>query len=360
MRFFKFFIYFVLGLLLIFYIAKIQYNPYYNESKSHHTKMGFINNYPIPPKELSFLSWMWQKITIKKDTTIFKPTPRTEVDLDFLKNNRGQNAAIWIGHSTTLIQTQGYSVLTDPIWSERASPVSFAGPKRYSAPAMPIEDLPAIDFVLISHTHYDHLDLSSIRFLMKNHPNINFLVPLGVERWFEENVEGTSLEGDSQNVFALDWWDTLSFASQGRNKIQFDFLPVQHWSMRWPHDRGKNLWGSWALLASNFKFWFSGDLGMSKDIEDISKKYDGFDLAAIAIGAYSPRGFMKNFHINPKEALLIANKLNVKNAFGIHWGTFPLTDEPYDEPPKKLKEALSETNSEINFETYPLGYIKVF
>ncbi len=227
----------------------------------------------------------------------------------------------WIGHSTFLLQVDGLNFLTDPIFSERASPVSFAGPRRSTPPAMTVQQLPAIDVVLISHNHYDHLDKASIKALQKKQPDNppTYYVPLGQKAWFDKR--GIS------KVIELDWWDN---ASVGDTTVHA--VPVQHWSSRSPFDRNKALWAGFLIDSPSQRTLFVGDSGYSDDFKTIAQRLGTVDLALVPIGAYDPRWFMKSAHMNPEEALQVVKDVGASRAIGMHWGTFALTDEPMAEP----------------------------
>lgn len=316
-------------------------NPHYDPAKPHHTPTGFKNLYPEPERgEGSF--WAWRYNAWKEGLPKPPKAPIVGVtpDLPFIQNNRNQTALTWIGHSTLLYQIDGLNILTDPVFSDRASPVSFAGPKRHQPPGVALKDLPRIDVVVISHNHYEHLDLASVRALQNQAggPPL-FLVPLGIDFWFADNVPGAKLSGSQQNVRWFDWGDTFQ-VSGNKAPVTFDFLSVQHWSKRTPWDRNATLWGSWAITHPTHRFWFSGDLGYSKATQDIGRTHGPFDVAAINIGAYEPRWFMKRSHTNPDESVQVMLDIGAKRAVGIHWGTFELTDEPLDQPPQDLAKAL--------------------
>ena len=234
---------------------------------------------------------------------------------------------IWVGHSTVMLNHQGITVLTDPQFSNRASPFSFWGPKRVTPTPFNIDDLPKIDVVLISHNHYDHLDEESIRELAQLQPDIKFLVPLGlaslVRDWGARDVE------------ELDWWQPVRLGG-----VEIQPTPVQHWSKRSFFDRNKTLWSGWMLRWDDFSFYFAGDTGYSDDFRKTAQRLGSPTLAAIPIGAYEPRDFMKSAHLNPEEAVRAFRDLGAKYAFGIHWGTFKLTLEKMDEPPAKLRAVL--------------------
>jgi N-acyl-phosphatidylethanolamine-hydrolysing phospholipase D len=248
--------------------------------------------------------------------------------------------AIWIGHATYLLNTGDVTVLTDPIFSKRASPVGWAGPERLIPPAMSIEQLPRIDAVIISHNHYDHLDLPSLKSLQKNNPSMLILVPQGDKALLDS--EGLV------NVSQFRWWQTIKV-----NQTEFTFTPVQHWSGRWVTGRNTSLWGGWFLKSPNLSLYHAGDTGYSKDFIATQARMGTPDFAFIPIGAYKPRWFMKNQHVNPDEAVQIALDLQVKRSFGMHWGTFMLTDEPVDDPRKMLAKALGERRLSPNLFTAP-------
>lgn len=235
-------------------------------------------------------------------------------------------AITWVGHATMLVQLGHATFLTDPIWSETASPVSFLGPRRHVDPGLAIEDLPRIDFVLISHNHYDHLDLDTLTQLAARDANTRFFVPLG---------NGTLLrENGIANVAELDWGDVVEHGG-----VRVVCLPAQHWSQRRLTDRQRALWSSWAVTAADRRFYFGGDTGAFAGFADIGEEYGPFDLAALPIGAYAPRAMMKPYHLDPEEAVAAGRALRARRLVGMHFGTFDLTDEPLDEPPRRFRAA---------------------
>jgi len=290
-----------------------------------------------------FWKWQWQRWRHPPHTAPSQAILGIAPDLALIHSQREDVRATWVGHASVLYQIDGINILTDPHWGDRASPISFLGPKRHQPPGLAFEDLPRIDYVLISHNHYDHLDLATVQRLMNRadqHPI--FLVPAGVDIWFKANVAHTVLFGEQANVHGLQWWQEMVI--QGKTQQhRIRFLPVQHWSARSLFDRYDTLWGGWAVLSPQFTFWFSGDLGYSKDIADIHANIGEVDLAAIAIGGYAPRWFMQRAHIDPAQAIRVMQDLHAKQALAIHWGTFErLTDEPLDEPPKVLQQQLQQ------------------
>ena len=236
------------------------------------------------------------------------------------------DSVMWIGQSTILLNYKNLTVLTDPQFSNRASPLFFGGPKRVTPTPFEIEDLPNIDIVLISHNHYDHLDRSSIKDLVKHQPSIKFLVPLGLGQ--------TLYKWGVVDVTELDWWQAVKF-----QEIEIQPTPVKHWSCRSLFDRNKSLWAGWMIKWDDFSFYFAGDSGYSNDFKETAKRLGNPTLAAIPIGAYEPRDFMKAAHMNPEEAVKAFEDLQAKYGVAIHWGTFKLTTELMDEPPERLRRS---------------------
>jgi N-acyl-phosphatidylethanolamine-hydrolysing phospholipase D len=252
--------------------------------------------------------------------------PVVAADLERIRQPAEAPQVTWIGHATVLIQYRGVNVLTDPIFSQRASPVSFAGPKRLSPPALTAGQLPRIDFVVISHNHYDHLDRPSVRAL-GNGPR--WLVPLGLKAWF------TKAGIDPARVDEFDWWQERRFGG-----LTVTATPLQHWSARSPWDRYETLWAGWALRIGDFSALFVGDTGYNEhQFRAIGERLGPFDLALLPIGAYAPRWFMRAVHINPEEAVRIHRDVRARQSIGIQWGGFILTAEPVDEPPRALAAA---------------------
>jgi len=232
----------------------------------------------------------------------------------------------FINHATYLLQLNNLTVLTDPIFSERSSPVSFVGPKRVREPGVAMELLPKIDVVIISHNHYDHLDLESIKNLDAKFKPL-FIVPLGDEELL--------LKNNIQNVKEVDWWEEVKV----KNSI-ITFAPAQHWSSRGPFDSCKSLWGSYMISGQGLKIYFAGDTGTGDHFLDIRNRLGSPDASLLPIGAYEPNWFMKPFHINPEQAVKAHLDLVSGLSFAMHFGTFQLSDEGIDRPVKELKEAL--------------------
>jgi len=248
--------------------------------------------------------------------------------------------ATWIGHATVLAEVGGTVLITDPIFSDRASMFSFTGPKRFRPPACCVEDLPEnLSAVIVSHSHYDHLDLSSCRELHRRYESrLHWYVPSGMGVWMISNV-GV----DRGNVHEMVWWQEEKHPVTG---ARFIFTPSHHCGQRTLFDRCNALWGSWAVFGPEGRgsFWFGGDTAYCNAFEQIGRKLGPFDIAAIPIGNYSPRNIMKWHHCSPEEAVQIHTDLRSIRSLAIHWGTFKMIFDkyPYPEPRERLKRALEE------------------
>ena len=341
-------------------------NPYYNPHKKHHRPDGFQNNYQSfrgkPWREI--LSWRWQAWRAGHPKPMSQAIPVVAPDLAFIHANAVaglamQPAATWIGHITVLLQIGGLNILTDPVFSERCFPVQWAGPKRHTPPGLSLGQLPHIDVVLLSHNHYDHMDEASLVHLGRQTGGVPlFITPLGHRHWFAKR--------GIHRVVELDWWDTHVLEATDRSlRIPVTLTPTQHWSARTTTDALRSLWGSFVVRSPDCHVFFSGDTAYSKDFVDIQRHFardhtpeqgGGFDLALLPIGAYEPRWFMKDQHCNPDEAVQIFQDLGCKQALAVHWGTFQLTDEALDEPPRALQTALRAHGvTPERFQVVPVG-----
>lgn len=260
----------------------------------------------------------------------------------------GQVIITFVNHVTFLIQLPGLNILTDPLWSKRASPFSWLGPIRVRKPGLALEDLPPIDFVLISHNHYDHLDVKTIKHLNKNY-DPKFFIPVGDNRILQKiNVIKTQ---------ELDWWDSV----QINESTKISFTPTQHWSARGLFDQDQSLWGSYVIEHNGKKIFFGGDGGYCTHFQDIQEKFGPFDLAFIGIGAYEPRWFMKHMHTNPEEAVMIHKDLKSKLSVGMHFGTFQLSAESIEQPKIDLQAAMvKHAIQDSEFITLNEGETRVF
>lgn len=317
---------------------------------AHHGPDGFRNNYigPINKSLLDVVQWRIGRWRDGLPLPLKEPIPTQAADLGFIHANARAGAAMqpavtWIGHATTLVQASGLNIITDPAFSQRVSPVQFLGPERAQPPGVALAELPRIDVVVVSHNHYDHLDRLSVLLLEQQAGGAPlFLVPLGNRKWMQDL--GLS------RVVELDWWQKHGVTPpDGGAAVDFFLTPVQHWSGRYWLDKQQTLWGGWAVFGPDFHWYFGGDTGYSKDFADTRERFaarqtpaqgGGFDLALLPIGAYQPRWFMTEQHIDPIEAVKAHRDLGARRSLGIHWGTFDLAEEPLDQPPRDLAESL--------------------
>lgn len=292
----------------------------------HCDGVRFFN--PHGPSARSFSDlpkWWWQKLRGAGTPWPKTVPPPAPVALP-PSVSPGQMAATFIGHATWLLQFAGLTVLTDPVFGSRAGPFGLLGPKRVQPPALRVGELPRVDVVLLSHNHYDHLDLSSLRWLTQ-HRHPQFAVPLGLKAWLE--ARGVA------NVVELDWWQS-HFTGTGEEII---CTPAQHWSSRWPWDRCLTLWGGFMLRTQHGSVWFAGDTGWGPHFAEVRARLGAPDCALLPIGAYEPRWFMEPVHMNPDEAVRAHLTVGAKRSLAMHHGTFCLTDEGYDAPVRDLSLA---------------------
>ncbi|MEC7119185.1 MAG: MBL fold metallo-hydrolase [Pseudomonadota bacterium] len=346
-----------LSLMLLLVGGCSQKNPHYDPKKPHHRPNGFVNSNGDPNNKplRDVLRWSWQRWRAglpHAPTQRFQGyagIPMRMPDLEQLQHNCQSNPqpycqtaqVLWMGHTSMLLQSQGLNVLIDPHFSKRASPLSWFGPKRKAESPVQLAQLPSIDVVLISHNHYDHLDLATVQALAQQASGEPlFLVPLGLEAWFRRQ--------GIHNVQSLDWWEQHIY--QG---VTFNFVPAHHWSSRSPFDRNASLWGGWVTQAEDGVFYYAGDTGWSADFAAIGQRFSEIDLAAIPVGAYAPRWFMAAQHINPTEAVQVFQALQPRRAFGVHWGTFELTDEALDQPMIDLELALAQAGVDTSLFVMP-------
>ena len=285
------------------------------------------NGKPIEKSFQDLLKWATDDIETKID---YIEISNDWESLDFEEDD---NYGVWVGHSTFLIKKNGITILTDPVFSDRASPFKNIGPKRLIPPAVPIKKLPAIDFITISHNHYDHLDIRSLKDLYTLNSNTIFLVPAGDKKLLERQK--------IENVYEYEWWE--GYLS---DELKITFTPVQHWSKRGLFDRNKSLWGGWFFEFNDFSIFHAGDTGYSEDFKSTRMKLGSPKYAFIPIGAYDPEWFMAESHVNPEDAVQIMLDLGAENSFGMHWATFKLTDEDTLEPRERLDAEVK--NKKIN------------
>lgn len=227
----------------------------------------------------------------------------------------------WIGHSTFLVRMDGVAFLTDPMFSPRASPFSFMGPGRMVSPGIPLEKVPAVDFVLLSHDHYDHADLPTVKELSRR--GVPFIVPPGLGEWIRR-VGGKAIE--------LARWQAVE-----REGVRIESVPAQHFSGRTLFDRNRRAWTGWVVSGATRRFYHAGDTGYTSDLRTIGERLGPIDLAAVPIGAYLPAAMMHSIHTTPEEALQIGVDVRASRIVAMHFGTFDLADEPVDEPPRRFR-----------------------
>lgn len=304
-----------------------RYRPATNQSfpaSDHCNGRTFFNPHdPLRSSGFDLLKW--------KVTSDPVPWPCAVQDLQkpsFAAQASEQDVtATLVGHSTFLLQLGGSNILTDPVWSDRCSPVSWAGPKRVRPPAIPWEDLPQIHAVLLSHNHYDHCDIPTLKRLhARFRPQI--LTGLGNRALLEFH--------GIDNVAELDWWEKFSLTPQ----LEATFCPAMHWSNRGGGTLNSSLWGAFRLATPACSIYFAGDSGYGPHFTETRRRLGNVDLALLPIGAYEPRWFMKSMHMNPAEAVAAHVDLGAGKSLGMHFGTWQLTDEGIDEPVVDLKSAL--------------------
>jgi len=318
---------------------------------SHHRAGGFANSNPA----VVIGNFPWYEMVWRSLRGDFKPLaePRNgystfarewskAVDHAALALRQQAPVVSWLGHVTVLLQVGGLNVLTDPTLANFAGPYGrFGAPRMVPAP-LRADQLPPIDVLLISHNHYDHLCDATIAALVRSGQKPRIFVPLGLKAWFDAR--------NIPHVTELDWWQHADI-TQDRDgadlaqPVRIHFTPAQHWSRRTPFDTNASLWGGYMVehrpgAANAWRFLFPGDTGYSADFQAIRQRLGAVDLLALPIGAYLPRDFMKSMHVNPADAVQLMLDVEARQALGVHWGTFKLTQEAFDQPPHDVAAAL--------------------
>ena len=299
--------------------------------KSYYSNAKFHNpDITIKPKSLfNVFKWM---ITAKStpwpaQLAVSKYCPPAQV-------GEGEIMISSVGHATFLIQAQGRNILTDPVWSQRVSPLSFIGPKRITPPGIDFTDLPSIDIVLISHNHYDHLDLATLKKLWQ-HSKPVFVTPLGNDKIIKKALP-------EANIISLNWYEHTIL-----NDLRLDVIPSQHWSSRIVIDTNKSLWGGFVIHTKVGQICFIGDSGYDqKMFQTIAQHFNNIVFAILPIGSYEPRWFMRQVHMNPADALLAYQDLKAKFFIPSHFGVFKLTDEGYETQLIDYQEAIKQSKVE--------------
>ena len=280
-----------------------------------------------PPKRKGFMDFLRWQLTSKRGHWN-KWTESGRGDLPPTRVNGKDLRVTFINHATVLLQTEGINILTDPIWSERASPVSWAGPKRHRSPGLRFEELPRIDIVVIGHNHYDHLDINTLLKLSVEHKP-RFVTGLGNREFL--NARGIV------DVTELDWWGAANIS----NELSIHCVPAKHFSGRGLSDGDATLWCGYVIEASAGNVYFAGDTGMGSHFVEIKNRFAPLRLALLPIGAYLPRWFMRPVHLSPGEAIEAHRILEPRVSIAIHFGTFALGDDGEFEPVLNLLEALN-------------------
>ena len=247
-------------------------------------------------------------------------------DLSLINSPSEQPRVTWIGHASVLVQYKGINFLTDPHLTDRPAPIDFLIKKRLTAPAISFEEMPKIDFIVVSHNHYDHLDHRTVK---KFANSVVWYVPEGLKAWFVK--KGIHVK----NIVELKWWQSHAF----NEEVNVTLTPAVHWSKRSPWDTNQSHWGSWSVKIAGLNTWFAGDTAYDESVfKEIGQRTGPYDLSFIPIGAYEPRSFMGNQHIDPAQAVMIHQDIQSTKSIPIHWATFQLTHEPFLEPAALLKE----------------------
>ncbi len=327
----------------------------------HRGDGGFENPWPThgrPGELASVLRWMAQRIgqrNVDPPARTIERVPANPPSADALGTDV---AATWLGHSTTLIQCGGVTVLTDPVWARRVGPLGVAGPRRWVPPMLPIAALPPIHVVLQSHNHYDHFDAAATRAIAARNPDAVWCVPLG--------MKAAVARCGVTHVLELDWWGSavpdiprfVSGAGKASTRssaapismqvtaVRVTAVPAQHFSGRGARDRNRSLWCGWVVEVGGARVYFAGDSAHHSEFAEISERLGPFDLTVIPIGAYEPRWLMSWIHMNPDEAVSVwqtiarvqgeIHHVSPPPLLCVHWGTYKLTDEPMDEPPRRI------------------------
>lgn len=322
--------YFVGGTAALLFAAykiidyRISAPGYSGPASDHFDGKHFRNLVPADPKGFfSVLKWRLTKDEGPwREWVNAKPGPLPEKRI-----SKDEMRITFVNHSTVLVQLDGLNILTDPIWSERASPVSWAGPPRVRPPGIRYDDLPPIDVVVVSHNHYDHFDIATLKKLSADHHPQIFSALGNVLLMQENGIERTK---------QLDWWQSVELS----NGVTLSCVPAQHWSGRGFSDRMTNLWCGFVFKGPAGTVYFAGDTGSGLHFKMIAERYGPIDVALLPIGAFRPRWFMQSSHLSPSDAIEAHEILGAKQSIAIHFGTFNLGDDGETEPTDLLREEI--------------------
>ena len=312
--------------------------PHYHGPHSDHFDGEHFHNLDAGwQSEGSFFKWMATREPGPwRDWVDAPPGPRPPERVD-----GGRLRVTFVNHATLLIQMDGVNILTDPIWSERTAPVSFAGPKRHRPPGIRFEELPAIDAALVSHNHYDHLDIATLwRLRVRSHPRV--ITPLGNSLLMARHGVDGAIE--------LDWWQQIPIT----DRVKVTLVPSRHFCARGLSDRNRNLWGGFVISGPSGNVYFAGDTGFGRHFEMIAARFKPLRLALLPIGAYLPQWFMHPAHISPAEAVQAHQLLGASMSIPMHYGTFRLGDDGEMQPLDDLRAAI-DTNGVQNFRVLDFG-----
>ncbi len=339
-------VFFVFAFGLVGCLKAMENRPY------HHLPDGGFRNPEGSPERSASTKWSYWVFNREKKKLDMKIGEGHAVEvqkvLERLGQSQGEDYVLWIGHATFLMKLGDTTLITDPFFSQNAGPFLF-GPKRYVQPAIPLNKLPKVDLVLLTHNHYDHLDLPSLTKFPSKESKV--LVPLGLSRYF--------VKRDFKDVSELDWYENVQIDKD----LKITFLPAVHWSKRTLIDTNKTLWGSFLIQHKGKKIFFSCDTGYGPIYKKLGDSYGPIDLTFINIGAYDFRPMFDHsvYHTTPEEALMVARDLNSSKVIGMHWGTVVLSLEPIMEPPIRFKKFAGN----YNFQTedaivMPIGGLELF
>jgi len=318
------------------------------DRSDHFDGKRFFNLFGVEA-EKSFSDLIKWNVTETRASWPEKVENQFQPDFELIANPSrkvGDVTVTLVNHVTFLIQVAGKNLITDPVFSERASPLSFLGPKRVHPPGLTIAQLPTIDFVLVSHNHYDHMDVESLKEIEKRfHPL--FILPLANQQFLPFVPK--------ERIVELDWWQSHTVSEA----MKITLSPAQHWSARTPFDKRESLWGAFVIEAQERRIYFAGDTGYGPHFNLTRERLGEMHLSFLPIGAYEPRWFMKESHMNPEDAVLAHQDLKSQLSIGMHFGTFQLTNEAIDQPLIDLKTAL-EKHQAKNFITIGVGQTRNF